>query len=39
MLKEKLLALLASRAGLTVACGIFTILYAKGRKEAIKVFL
>ena len=36
MLKEKLPALLASRAGLTVACCIFTILDAKGRKEAIK---
>jgi hypothetical protein len=36
MLKEKLPALLASRAGLTVACSIFTILDAKGRKEAIK---
>lgn len=34
MLKEKLLSLLASRAVLTVACGIFTILEAKGRKEA-----
>jgi hypothetical protein len=36
MVKEKLPALLASRAGLNVACGIFNILDAKDRKSAIK---
>lgn len=36
MLKEKLPALLASRQGLCVACGIFNIIDAKDRKNAIK---
>lgn len=36
MMKEKLPALLASRPGLAVACGIFNVLDAKDRKLAIK---
>lgn len=36
LLKEKLPALLASREGLKVACGLFTIMDAKDRKMAVK---
>ena len=36
MLKEKLPALLASRQGLAVACGLFNLMDAKDRKAAIK---
>lgn len=36
LIKEKLPALLASKQGLAVACGIFTALDAKDRKAAIK---
>jgi len=35
-MKEKLPALLASTEGLNVACGLFSILDAKDRKNAIK---
>lgn len=35
-MKEKLPALLASTEGLIVACGLFSILDAKDRKNAIK---
>lgn len=35
-IKEKLPALLASRSGLAVACGLFNVMEAKDRKVAIK---
>lgn len=36
MIKEKIPALLASRDGLSVACGMFNVLDAKDRKIALK---
>ena len=36
MIKEKIPALLASRDGLAVACGMFNVLDAKDRKIALK---
>ena len=36
MLKEKLPALLASKEGLAVACGLFNVLEAKDRKVVLK---
>lgn len=35
-MKEKLPALLASKEGLTVACGLFSVLEAKDRKVVVK---
>jgi hypothetical protein len=35
-MKEKLPSLLASKQGLYVACGLFTIMDAKDRKSVIK---